>query len=374
MRRLVLLFATVGVLAAATALVWRWWTAPPRDDAGALAAALATVPAGSDGAVALAQPPRAARWLASHSQALVLLKLAAPAAERSLPRIRGFLVALASESRGPLTVWWRGPELAAGAEVEPRAAHTLQRLAALEALPFRARATRRGTLAVACASAADLLGEGETGVRPAVEPGSLAALVRCHGRWWRARAERSTLELVTGVPTEIPEPTGPGIIVTSDLAALLSAVAPVRWMPNAPARLVLDTSGWAVELPAATVSRELRALLAFGGDEAADAPPGARRWRGALGELWALPGPPLAVASRPDLLAALPRGTVVGELGRVRGEDLARAVARVLEAADGIPGGASYVRSLRQAGPMLESVRLTRWRLLPQGGRIVLQW
>ena len=91
-----------------------------------------SAPASADGAVALAKPARAARWLTSHPQALVLLKLAAPTANKTLPRIRGFLVALASEARGPFCVWWRGAELAVGAEVVAEPAKALRQLAALE--------------------------------------------------------------------------------------------------------------------------------------------------------------------------------------------------------------------------------------------------
>jgi hypothetical protein len=365
--------ATVGVLATTATLAWRWWTAPPQDDAGALATAIAAVPAGTDGALTIAQPGRAARWLATHPQAVLLLRLAAPAADRSLPRLRRFIVALASEAQGPLSLWWRGAELAAGAEVEPGAARALQRLAALEALPFRMRPSQERTFAVAAASTPDLVGEGD-GTVPRVGPGPLAALARCGGRWWRARCGRSTLELVAGDPPETPASTGPGFVVTSDLAALVAAVAPIRWVPAAPARLLFDGSGWAVELPATPLSREVRRLLTLGGDAAADSPPGARHWRGILGDVWTLPGPGLAVASRPNLLATLPHDAVVGEAGRVRGADLARFLERVLAAAEEIPGSAAYVAGLQRAVPVVEELRQARWHLLPQGGRIVLQW
>jgi hypothetical protein len=372
MRRLTLLFATVGILAGTT-LAWRWWTAPPQGDAGTFTTAFATIPAGIDGAVAVPQPARAARWLAAHPQAVLLLRLAAPAADRSLPRLRRFIVALASESRGPLSLWWHGAELATGAEVEPGAARALQRLAGLEALPFRTRPSRGRTFAVAAASTPDLLGEGN-GTRLSVEPGPLAALATCGGRWWRARAGRSVLELVTGDPPEVPPSTGPGLIVTSDLAALVAAAAPARWAPPAPACLLFDSTGWAAELPTTPVSREVRRLLTFGGDAAADAPPGAHHWRGLLGDLWALPGPGLAVASRPDLLATLPHGVIVGEVGMVRGGDLAGLLRRVLAAAERIPGSTPYVAGLQQALPVVEGLRLARWSVLPQGGRIVLEW
>jgi hypothetical protein len=374
MRRLTLVLATVGVLAITATLAWRWWTAPPQEDADALAAGLASTPAGADGALTLAQPKRAARWLASHPQVVLLLRLAAPAADRSLPRLRRFIVALASESRGPLSLWWRGAELAAGADVNPKAVSALQRLAALEGLPSHVYPAARGAVTVRVGSAIELLGRGEDDSVPGTERGTLAALARCGGRWWRIRAGRSTLELVAGDPPETPASTGPGFVVTSDLAALVVTVAPIRWVPAAPARLLFDGSGWAAELPATPLSRELRRVLTLGGDAAADAPPGARHWRGLLGDLWVLPGPGLAVASRPDLLATLPHDAIVGEAGNVRGADLARLLERVLAAAEGIPGSAAYVAGLQRAVPVVEGLRLARWHLLPQGGRIVLQW
>jgi hypothetical protein len=374
MRRLGLLLVTLGVLAAVAAIAWRWWTAPPRADAGALVLALAVAPADADGALALAQPTRAARWLAAHPQALALVGLAAPAAERSLPRIRGFVLALATKARGPVTVWWRGAELAAGAEVGAGAVSTLRRLAALEALPLRANPATGGAVTVSVATAAEILGAGETLPGPRVEPGSLAALARCGGHLWRARAGRSTLEVVTGAATTLPGETGPETIITSDLAALLSPVVPAGWLPRAPARLLFDSGGWAVQLPATALPNEVRALLALGGDAAAASPPGARHWRGVLGDIWVLPGAGLSIASRPDLLAELPQGTVEGESGNVRGEDLAHVVGRVAAAADGIPGSAGFVRGLHRAVAVLAGVRRARWRLVTQGGRIALEW
>jgi len=374
MRRLTLLLATVGVLAAAAVLGWRWWTAPPREDADALAAALASTPAGGDGALTLAQPARAARWLASHPQAAILLKLAAPAADRSLPRIRGFILALASKARGPLSLWWRGTELAAGAEVEPRAALALQRLAALEGLPFQVYPATGGAVTVRVGSAIELLGRGEDGPAPAIERGRLGALARCGERWWRIRASRSTLELVAGDPPDAPKPTSGALVTTSDLAALVAAVEPVAWVPSAPACLVVDRGGWGVALPATVLPRDVRRLLAVAGDVAAETPPGARHWRGLLGDLWVRPEPALAVATRPDLLDRLPQEAITGESGVVRGSDLARLLTRVADVADGVPGGARYSSGLRRAALVLEALRLVRWRLLPQGGRIELEW
>ncbi len=374
MRRLAVLFAVAGALAVAVVLVWRWWTSPPLENAERLAAAVAATPAGADGAVALARPARAARWLASHPQALVLLKLAAPTANTTLPGIRGFLAALASHARGPLCVWWRGAELAVGAEVGPDPAKALQELAAVEGLAFRVRPAAGGELAVAAASTPALLEPGENGPQPQMRPGTLTALARCGGRWWRARASRSTLELAAGDPLELPGPSDIDLIATSDLAALVAPVVSLDWLPSAPAWILFDGGGWGLVLPATGLSRDLRKLLTLGGDTPIERPPGARHWRGLLGDLWVVPGQGITVASRIDLLSQLPREGIVGETGAVHGAHLAGLLGRVADATDGFPGSASYVAAMRRGAPLLESLRLARWRLLPLGGRILLEW
>jgi hypothetical protein len=305
---------------------------------------------------------------------MVLLKLAAPTADRTLPRIRGFLVALASEARGPFCVWWRGAELAVGAEVGPDPAKALQQLAALEGLAFRARPAAGGALTVAASSTSALLEQGENGPHPRLGPGTLTALARCGGRWWRVRAGRSTLELAAGDPLELPPPTAVDLIATSDLAGLVAAVAPLDWLPSVPALILFDSTGWGVTLPATALSRDLRRLLTLGGDTAIERPPGARHWRGLLGDLWVLPGPGVAVASRLDLLGKLPREGIVGETGAVHGADLARLLMRVADAADGLPGSTSYVAAMRRGAPLIEELRIARWSVLPQGGRVELQW
>jgi hypothetical protein len=202
----------------------------------------------------------------------------------------------------------------------------------------------------------------------------LTALARCGGRWWRVRAGRFTLELATGDPLELPAPTATDLIATSDLAALVAAVTPLDWLPSAPALILFDRASWGVALPATALSRDFRRLLTLGGDTAVERPAGARHWRGLLGDLWALPGPGVAVASRLDLLVKLPREGIVGETGAVHGAGLARLFKRVADAAEGFPASASYVAAMRRGAPLLDSLRLARWRLLPLGGRILLEW
>ncbi len=85
-------------------------------------------PGSADGLVAIAEPGRAARWLVRRPQALALLALAAPEAQAALPRMRSLLAALARDARGPLTLWWRGPDVAVAASVDPAAGRSLAEL------------------------------------------------------------------------------------------------------------------------------------------------------------------------------------------------------------------------------------------------------
>jgi len=372
MRRLLVIAVLAGLVAAAVGLAWRWWTAPPRAPYAVLAAALAIAPEHADGALALAQPGRWVRWLASHPQALAPLRIAAPSADRSLARLRGVLVALAREARGPVTVWWSGGELAAGATVGGGAARALQRLAAIEGLPLSTGAAPGGAL-VTIASASPLLTRGS-----APQPdgsGTLGALGRVRGRLWRVGVTRSSLELISGVPPALPRTDGTDLLATTDLAALAAPLTSAGWIPHAPAIVLFDPDGWAVSLPATELPREVERVLSFGGTAVAATPPGVARWRGLLGELWVRPGKGTAVASRPDLLAKLPVPAIAGESGSVGGPDLARACRRIAAACEHVPGGGGVAADLRRAAAALVGVRLARWRLVADGGgRIALEW
>jgi hypothetical protein len=374
MRRALLAAVVTAVVAATVVLIWRWWTAPPRAAVAVLAQALALAPEDADGSLALAEPARSARWLASHPQALALLEIAAPSADRALPRLRGFLTAIAREARGPLTLWWRGGELAAGATVGTGAARALQRLAALQGFPLRAEPSASGDVVVRAATAPALLAG--PGPPPAHldSDGALAALARLGPRIWRASAGRSALELLGGNPPALPQITAADMLATGDLAALAAPVTAASWIPHAPARLLFDGTDWAVELPDTAFPREVARLLAVGGDLPGGSPGGARHWQGLLGDLWVRPGPGIAAASRPDLLERLPSAPITGESGAVRGPALGRLCLRIAGAFQVIPGGARGAAGLRRAAPLLDAVRLARWRLLPQGGHVLLEW
>lgn len=371
MRRAATPLALFAAVAATVVVARLWWTAPPSDEAERLAAVSAVVPADADGVLVIAQPARAARWLGSHPQALALLKVVAPHVDRRLPKMRAFLAALAGQAAGPLAIWWRGPELGAAGRVGAASTRALERLAALEGLALRTR--NNGSL-VAVASDPSLLDEAAGVPLPRLEPGKLSALARVGPRWWLVRAGRSRLELLSGRPPALPDPTGPATISTPDLAALAAAADPPEWLPHAPAVVVAEAGGWALALPDTTLAREVQRVLRMGGDVPAEAPEGARHWRGFLGDLWVLPGAGVAIASRPELLARLPTGGITEYSGLVRGPDLARVCSRFAEAADGVPGGATLARALSRAAPVLAAVRTARWHLTPEGGSILLEW
>jgi hypothetical protein len=370
MRRAVTTLTLLAVVAATVVVAWLWWTAPPSDEAEHLAAVSAGVPADADGVLIIARPARAARWLGSHPQALALLKVVAPHVDRRLPKMRALLAGLAGQTTGPLAIWWSGPELSIAGRVGGASARALERLAALEGSALRAR--NDGWVAVA--SDPSLLDAAAGAPVPRLEPGKLSALARIGPRWWLVRAGRSRLELLSGRPPALPDPTGPAIVSTTDLSALAAAAEPPEWVPHAPAIVVAEEGGWALALPDTTLAREVQRVLAIGGDVPAEAPEGARHWRGLLGDLWVMPGAGVAIASRPELLARLPRRGLTEDSGLVRGPDLARVCARLAKAADGIPGGAALARALSRTAPVLAAVRTARWHLTPKGGSILLEW
>lgn len=372
MRRIAVLLALAALGGVVASLAWRWWTAPPRARAKTLAAAAAAVAAQADGLVVIAEPDRALRWLVRRPQALALLELAAPEADAALPRMRALLAALARDARGPLAMWWRGPDIAAAAPVGAAAARAIGDLAAIEGIPLRAAPGGAGDVTVATASAATLLdGGGGTGPRDGAPP-ELAALARRGARWWRVEAGRDRLELVSGIPPELLPAAGPSVVTTGDLAALAALLGSGNGLPHVPARLAIAGDDWALALPSITPSPQLQRLLSLGGDTPGAA--GARHWRGVLGDLWAAPPPGFAVASRPEMLAAVAGAPPTGEAGAVRGADLAAACVRVADAIEGIPWLGPRAAALRRAAPLAASLRLARWCITPTGGRILLEW
>ncbi len=368
----ILVGAAVGALAAT--LAWWWWTAPPLSDAEALAAAATDVQKDADGLLAVAEPRRAARWLLRRPQAVALLAVAAPDARPAFERLRNTLATLAAEARGPLTVWWKGPEAAASARVSDGAAGALRRLAALEGLSSRSVPTRSGGPTVTLATSSALL-EGPSGGRPALDgPARLSGIARAGARWWRVRAARESLELLAGAVPELPPSAGPSTIVTQDLGRLVGIVPASVSAPRFAAALAFTRDGWALTLPGAEVGPGFARLLNLGGDRPAETPPGARRWRGLLGEVWALPADGLAIASGPAMLASLPSRPLEGEWGTVRGEELAVACLRAAEAIETLRVLGPRAAALRRSAPAAAAIRSARWRIVSAGGAITLEW
>ena len=269
-------------------------------------------------------------------------------------------------------MWWKGPDVAAAAAVGAAASRALADLAAIEGIPLRAAPAGAGELTVAAASAAALLdgGGGTPPERAALS--ELAAFARHGARWWQVEAGRDRLELVSGIPPELPSAAGPSVVTTADLAALAALVGSAADLPHAAARLAFSGSDWALALPATPPSAQLQKILSLAGDTPGDA--GTRHWRGVLGELWVAPAPGFAVASRPEMLAAVAGAAPAGEAGAVRGADLAAACARAADALERVPWLVSRADALRRAAPLAKAVRLARWRVTPAGGRIVLEW
>ncbi len=374
MRRAAFILVGAAAGAAALAAAWWWGTAPPVSDAVALGDAAAAVPADADGLLVVAQPDRAARWLLRRPQAAALLAVAAPDAQSALARLRAVVATLGGESRGPLTVWWRGGGMAAAAEVGDGSARALRRLAALEDLAVRTAPAAPGTVTVAIASDAVLL-DGPAGGRP--QPGGsdrIAGLARVGARWWRLQVTRDRLDLVDGAAPELPPPAGPSVVVTADLGRLAGLASPSSVLPHVPLGLAFGPSGWALALPGVVPGPEVRKLLALGGDTAAASTAGVRRWRGVLGELWVRPGTELAIASNASMLAALPAPPYAGESGMVRGGELSGACLRAADALDALFVLGSRGAAFRRAAPEVAAVRLARWRILPSGGTIRLEW
>ncbi len=178
------------------------------------------------------------------------------------------------------------------------AARAIGDLAAIEGVPLRTVPGSAGGVTVATASAATLLdGGGGAQPRDGAHP-EMAALARRGARWWRVEAGRDRLELVSGIPPELPLAAEASVLTTGDLAALAALVGSGNGLPHVPARLAIAGDDWALALPSTMPSAQLQRLLSLGGDTPGAA--GARHWRGVLGDLWVRLAPGLRgrVASR----------------------------------------------------------------------------
>ncbi|HVN76576.1 MAG TPA: hypothetical protein VMT19_09680 [Thermoanaerobaculaceae bacterium] len=353
---------------------WRWWTAPPSGTELALASLAALVPSDADGVLFLADPARAARWAAGREQVLALVTLAAPAARTAPPELRNLLAAVVRTSPPALAAWWRGPEIAAAAPLGSRDASALGRAAALTGTLSRVLTGAQPTPVFEVATSPALFAAGRTFPAPPAGPGRASALCFTAGRWWRVEAARSRLEISSGAGAEPPPIGSASIVTTQDLGALGRLLGAPDWLPRAPARLAFGPAGWAVALDGDAVGAEARRLLALGGDVPAEHPPGARHWRGVLGDVWVVPGRPLEIASSPSMLETAGGEPPRANAGALRGADLAAALTRLAHALETLPMLGSSASDLRAVAASAARLRLVRWRVAPQGGRVVLEW
>ena len=371
MRRLALL---VLLAAGGAAAWWWWWTAPPTAGEQVLTSFPTVVPSDAEGALLVAQPARAARWVAGHPQTLALLAFAAPAVRHAVPGSRQLLTTLAWDSGDEMVAWWRGRDLAVAAVVDPDTAASLERAAALTGAPCRVIPLQTGKVVLELATSASLLQPAERLSWPSPEAGRRTALCFTGGRWWRVDAGRNRVDVWCAAAPVLPPPAGPSIVSTASLAKLGEAVGAGEGLPRSAARVVIDGRDWAFALDEVDLGRELRRLLQLGSDIPAGARSGILRWRGVFGDLWALPGPGLAVASSPVALAALAAGRTDRELGSLRGPEIAAACLRLADRLEGVPLLGARTDALRRAAPALAAVREARWRIVPAGGRISIEW
>jgi hypothetical protein len=367
-RALLTAVATAAVLAALVGAALWLWNLPPQATPVSLAASAATVPGDAEGLVVMATPKRLVRWLTRHTQAAGLVLLADPAGLAAARRLAPAARAMAAATLGPVRIWWRGAELAVGAEVDPGGRRALELLATGEGLAFDGS----GSFASVATSPA-LLG-GSSGRGPSILPKSpCAALARVGPRWWWVNVQRSRLTATTGAVPPLPVAVGPSRLTTTRLAELIAPIEAVAPLAPSRASIVVEAgTGWGLALPGARLSPTVRRLL--GGDARIPAGPTPEHWHGLLGDLWVERTGALAVATSPRLLRAL-RGDDFGpESGRIRGRDAAYLLNRLARLAREVPGLDRTETDLSAAADRIETLRSAAWRVTDSGGIILLEW
>lgn len=367
MARVAILLAAVVALATAAAL-W-WWTAAAMAPTAVLVAELRAVAPFGDGALAVAQPARAGRWLFRHPEAGALLALAAPGTLAAGRRVATPARALAQAAEGPLAVWWRGDELAIAASVDAGARRGLAELAALQGL---AAAEVEGRFAVA--SAPELLTGNRSADLPATPANGAAehaTALAWDGQWvWRVNASGGRLVAVSGHPGELPSDDGPSTATTSSGGPLLDAAGLGRFGLGERVTLIVDDDrGWGLWLGDARLSKEVGRLLGVRDGSVSDV----HRTQGPFGEVWWRAGDGLAVATDEQLLAALDT-LGFGEHGHLRGAEVAAALVRLSGMIEPLPGFAARASALRRATESIRGLDRARWRITRDGGIIVLEW
>ncbi len=375
MRRPVLLVSAAVFLVAAGLASWLWWTAAPGTAERARAGAAAEAPADADGALVLGDPARTARWLARRPQALALLAMAAGGAEPELRRLAPAAAALGSEAAlGTVAIWWRGDRVQASAVVRRGALAPLRLVCARQGLSVAASDLDSGLVGVAVAADDGVASPKGKPAPPPAGIGTAAALFHDRDRWWWVHAARASLRLSTGVPPQLPAVGDSSLIASRDVAGLFAPLLPADSLPHGPALVRLAGREWAISLPDARLPKQVEGLLHSMGDESLPTPPGARRWSGILGELWVLRGAGITIASRQEGLQLAGAPFPSGDMGVLRGGDLAALLQRLADALAHLPFQDERVARLRRTAVLASGVRAVRWNLEDRGGRIEMEW
>lgn len=349
---------------------WWWWTVPPSATTAQLMHTLDHVPSGVEGAMVLAQPTRAARWIFRRPQSLAPLLVASPPLDAARTRMAGILRAAGRSSHAPVAVWWRAGEMAMSAELEPGARRALADLADMQGLPWHGHGDR-----ITVATETGLL-LGSPAVVPAVESPRSSALVWSRDRLWSVTLRRSSLVAVTGAGARMV-PASPSVsrLATRDAAVLLGAAAD-RSDLSLPLCLAFGRqAGWGVTIPdAALRSRLARALGSPGGGR--DRPEGLTvRWTGVLGRVWMRrEGDWVSLASHQILLPEAGHPPCQGEWGSVLGDDLGFLAERIRTVAGIVGANPSTLRTLDDIASGSRGLGRISWRLEPGGSVLTMEW
>lgn len=362
MRRVVALGLLTLVVAAAAA--W-WWALPPRASDAELRRAIEFAPSFADGAVAIAEPARAARWLARRPQAAILAFASAPRAVPALARLRPVAASVVAGARGPVVLWWKGDHAAVGVRTSPGSRTALAELGSASGLSVAG-----GAEWLEIATSTDLLASGPLTVAPASTAGSATALARVGTRWWRVKASSRTLDAATDEELPLPAADGTSSVHLADVGALLAPLGFAGVEAGAARLVVDDRHDWGAALPGVRLDGTARRLLG-GGASRATTP---QSWHGILGEIAVTEGEGTNIASAPALLARLSLPGASGDEGVVYGGHAAWLLAQASSIAKRVPGLTAYSRSLATASTLAEGLKTARFRIDASTGRIVLAW
>jgi hypothetical protein len=350
-------------------LLWWWWSAPPAWPADRLAIAAAVASADADGIVILAEPRRAARWLALHRSALLPLALVDPGAVDAIEKHRATLQAVLAAARGPVVLWWLAEHVAFATEVDDGARAALDQLAALQSL---ASARRGGAYALATSS--DALGP-PANAAPIANHGSVSALACVRGRWWRVEARRDRLLAHSGVVPGLPERTGRSSIRTQDAGALLTPLDVSFLTARTPVCMLLGSAGaWGVRLPTSHLSADATGLLGLDRRQHPNGVSAPTRVTGVLGPLWLTEHPELAAASSRELLEAVLATACGDEAGILQSADVVSFGDYLIGSPLAKLAGRRVAQRWRASRPLLVELESVRWRLNADGGVLVVEW